>query len=434
MLDFKKLSFNIYIEMLLRFSAVLINTIMISWYDVYLIGAMSSANQVFIIATTVFSFLAIGSSILISQALGAKNKNLAIRAAHISLSFNAILGIITFFITFVFASSFLKLLNVPSEIFNHSLIYLKSITFVIFLDSFNIAISSILRTYAKTKELMITSIIMNFAGVIFNAIFLFYYDLGLLGVGLSGIISRIICLILLIYIYKKIAKLKIYFKLFLNAKISIFKNILKIGGFSAGENLLWSAQYMVIFAFVGLLGKDNLSIQTIFFQLSMFIFITSSAISVANEIIVGRLVGKKDYEMAYSHGFKALKLAIFSNLTLVIIIFLSQNIICDLLKLNDDLKDIIKPLFYVSFFLETSRALNIVMVNSLRAAGDASYPFYMGIIFMWGVSVPLAYFLAIYQGFGLIGIWLAFLADEFLRGLANTLRWKSKKWIEKTLV
>lgn len=433
-INFYKLSLNIYLEMILRFSSMVINTIMISRYNVFLIGAMSSANQIFIIATTIFSFLSIGSSVLISQALGANNKNLAIRSAHISISFNMLLGIFIFFIINFFDSNMLRLLNVPQDIFNNSLIYLQTISFVILLDCLNIALSSVIRTYAKAKELMVVSLAMNIINIIFNAIFLYKYNLGLFGVGLSSVISRVVSLAMLIYIYFKIAKLKIYFELFFKINKQVLKNILKIGGFSAGENLLWSAQYMVIFAFVGLLGKDALSIQSIFFQISMFIFTTSSALSVANEIIIGRLVGAKEFEKAYKQSFKVLKISIISSIIFASFVFVIQDYIFQALSLNEDLINIIKPLFIISFFLESSRALNIVMVNSLRASGDAAFPFYAGIVFMWGVSVPLAYLLGIHLQFAMVGIWSAFVVDELLRGLANTYRWKSKKWQNKALI
>ena len=35
---------------------------------------------------------------------------------------------------------------------------------------------------------------------------------------------------------------------------------------------------------------------------------------------------------------------------------------------------------------------------------------------------------------GILGVWIGFFADESLRGLANTLRWKSKKWQGKKVV
>ncbi|MNP83904.1 MATE family multidrug exporter [compost metagenome] len=58
----------------------------------------------------------------------------------------------------------------------------------------------------------------------------------------------------------------------------------------------------------------------------------------------------------------------------------------------------------------------------------------MGVLSMWGVSVPLAYFLGVHLGFGLIGVWIAFTVDEWLRGLIMLLRWRSRAWEKKALV
>ena len=117
----------------------------------------------------------------------------------------------------------------------------------------------------------------------------------------------------------------------------------------------------------------------------------------------------------------------------MLVYFLSEKIM-DLFNLTPQLKELMRPLFLLSVFLELGRTLNIVMVNALRASGDARFPMMMGVIFMWGVSVPLGYFLGIHCGIGILGVWLGFFVDEWLRGLANTWRWRSKKWQSKRLV
>ncbi|MNN96955.1 MATE family multidrug exporter [compost metagenome] len=76
----------------------------------------------------------------------------------------------------------------------------------------------------------------------------------------------------------------------------------------------------------------------------------------------------------------------------------------------------------------------MVIINSLRAAGDARFPVLMGVCSMWGVSVPLAYLLGVHLEIGLLGIWIAFAVDEWLRGLIMLLRWRSRAWEKKALV
>lgn len=52
---------------------------------------------------------------------------------------------------------------------------------------------------------------------------------------------------------------------------------------------------------------------------------------------------------------------------------------------------------------------------------------------MWGVAIPVGYFLGIKMEMGLIGIWIGFLCDEWLRGLTNAWRWHSRRWQAKRL-
>jgi Na+-driven multidrug efflux pump len=63
---------------------------------------------------------------------------------------------------------------------------------------------------------------------------------------------------------------------------------------------------------------------------------------------------------------------------------------------------------------------------TLQAAGDVKFPVYMGILSMWGIGVTISYFLGIEAGLGLIGVWISFIADEWLRGLLMLWRWRSK--------
>ncbi|MDO8686448.1 MAG: MATE family efflux transporter, partial [Clostridiales bacterium] len=52
----------------------------------------------------------------------------------------------------------------------------------------------------------------------------------------------------------------------------------------------------------------------------------------------------------------------------------------------------------------------------------------MGILSMWVISVPLCYLLGIFLKLGLIGVWIAYAADEWTRGIINIIRWKSRLW------
>ncbi len=428
----------IFLEMLLRSLAGIINISMVAHINEKLVGALGAGNQVFVLFITIFSFLSIGCSVVVAQALGAGDKNLAARAIHTSLAFNAILGAVCGVLIYFNAQNMLKLLQVPTELINSSEIYLKALCWALIIEAASIVLAAVIRVKNYATAITIISAGINILIIIGNAIALFGIadsELGgLYGVGISNIIARFIGLLALIFVLIKITKTHIFIGLFFTFKMAILSKILKVGLPSAGENLLWFGQYMVAFGFVASMGASSLSVQTIYFQLSVFVFLSASAISIANEIIVGHLVGSKQMERAYKHGFYALKIGFFITIIVVGLFFASQNIIMGALDLSGELMDIMRPLFTLSLLLESGRTLNVIMVNSLRASGDARFPFYMGIIFMWGVSLPLGYILGLNLGLGIIGVWLGFVADEWGRGIANTLRWRSRKWQNKRLV
>ena len=154
----------------------------------------------------------------------------------------------------------------------------------------------------------------------------------------------------------------------------------------------------------------------------------------ACEVIVGHLVGARRYDEAYKKAFYALKIGVGTTWVIVLGFWIFKEQIMDLFDLSGEIRDIMRPLFTLSLILESGRGFNIIMVNSLRAAGDARFPFIMGIIFMWGVSLPVGYICGIVLELGIVGVWAGFCVDEWGRAIANTLRWRSRKWQNKTLV
>ena len=100
-----------------------------------------------------------------------------------------------------------------------------------------------------------------------------------------------------------VAKVRIYIKMLFSLPFNILKKILSVGLPSAGENLLWTTQYLVAFSFIASMGEASLNVQTIYFQITLLILLCGASISVANEVIVGHLVGAMKFDEAYTRIF-----------------------------------------------------------------------------------------------------------------------------------
>ena len=162
--------------------------------------------------------------------------------------------------------------------------------------------------------------------------------------------------------------------------------------------------------------------------------IFSSSIAQASQIMIGQLIGAGEIEKAYQTGLRNFKIAMF--LTVLAssgMAIFSRNLIR--IFTNDPL--IIKiavPVLLVDALLEPGRAFNIVLINNLRGAGDVIFPVVMAMFSMWLFGVLGGYIFGIVLGYGLVGIWLGNLLDEWIRGISMLFRWRGKKWAEKYML
>ena len=431
------LSWPIFIDIFLHLATLLINTYMVSHVSTAYLAAMGVGNQIFDLFITIFTFISVGCSVVIAQYIGAGRREKASQAIHISIAFNFILGLASASITLFFGYQILGIMNMPSHLMDDGYAYLSIIGICLIPEAISIILAACLRVYGKAQPAMWVTLIANIITITGNMIVLYGFfglpQYGLEGVAWSTVVGRIVAVILLFYLLFYGLRIKFTPKLLVHWSRNMLGKILHIGLPSAGENLVWILHFMTASAFIGLMGETALAAQTLYFQLSLFIMLFGISISIGNEILVGHLVGAKRFEDAYNRGLKSLKMGFYVTIGVVIIFWLLRDPIINGITDDHAIIELLLPLFLLSVFLEPGRTLNIVMVNALRASGDARFPLCTAIFFMWGVAIPLGYFLGIKMEMGLLGIWLGFFADEWLRGLTNAWRWRSRRWQSKRL-
>ncbi|HEY0094595.1 MAG TPA: MATE family efflux transporter, partial [Archangium sp.] len=101
---------------------------------------------------------------------------------------------------------------------------------------------------------------------------------------------------------------------------------------------------------------------------------------------------------------------------------------------NGDIIRLTSQVIVLSLILETGRSFNLVLVNALRAAGDATFTVYIGFLSMACLSLSLGYLFVFKMNLGLAGVWLAVSADEWTRGIIFWFRWRSRAWERQSLV
>jgi Na+-driven multidrug efflux pump len=190
----------------------------------------------------------------------------------------------------------------------------------------------------------------------------------------------------------------------------------------------------VITYFIVKMGTEALTTKVYAQSLMMFLLLFGIAIGQGTQIMIGHQIGARKIEDAYRRCIKSLRLAIIISILTAVPFAIFSDTLFGIFTTNPDIIAVGGTLILLTIILEPGRSFNLVVISSLRAAGDVKFPVYIGILSMWGVSVTVSYILGIHFELGLIGVWIAFILDEWLRGLIMYWRWKSKIWVNKSFI
>lgn len=433
------ISWPIFIELTLHMLMGNADTFMLSQYSDEAVAAVGVSNQILSVMIVMFGFIATGTSVLVAQFLGAKQEKQASQIAVVSIISNLVLGLIIGILLLFFSQSLLQLIGVSPSILAEATIYLQIVGLSLLAQSGIMTIGATLRSYRFTKDVMFVTIGMNILNVIGNYLFIFgpfgIPVLGVQGVALSTALSRTIGIIVMfLVLYKRVNGKLPFSNVFKRFPSFELKKILKIGIPSAGEHLSFNGSQLVITSFIVLLGTEALTTRVYAQNIGMFVLLFSIAIGQGTQIIIGHQIGAKQLDEAYKRCITSLQVAIGLATFVGFILFLSSEPIFQIFTENKDIVKTGSLLLLLTVLVEPGRAFNAVVINALRAAGDVNFPVMIGMISMWGVSVPIAYVLGIHLSYGLIGIWIAFIIDEWLRGILMLWRWRQGKWREMAFV
>ncbi|MDD7795272.1 MATE family efflux transporter [Clostridium sp. 'White wine YQ'] len=427
-----KLTWPIFIETLLFMLLGSVDTLMLSRYSDNAVAAVGVSNQLITMMNIMFGILSTGTSVLIAQNLGAGNKKMASKVATVSLIINCIFGLFLSLIMFLAAHGILSTMGIRPELMSFAAEYLKIVGGCLFLQSVMMTCTAIVRSHGLTKISMLVTLGINIVHVILDYIFIFgplnLPVLGVRGVAISTNISKLLGLIIMLYVVFKNVGHGISIKNITPFPKNIVRDLLKIGIPTAGEHFSYNLSQLVITYFINFLGNEALTTKAYVQNIVMFAYLFSVAIGEGTEILVGHLVGADETEKAYKTCLKSLRLALIISFSIGTLFALLRTPVLSIFTDNPSILIVGGTVLIIDAILEPGRSFNVVVINSLRAAGDVKFPVYMGILSMWGVSVTLSYIFGIKMGFGLAGMWVAFACDEWFRGILMLWRWRTKKW------
>ncbi|MBD5106567.1 MAG: MATE family efflux transporter [Lachnospiraceae bacterium] len=423
------LSWPIFLESVLFSLMGSADVLMLSGYSDHAVGAVGIVNQILFSFLVIARVITAGSGILCAQYIGAKKEKKDIKSLIFTGIFvNGILGsCFSIFLVLGYPLLF-QMMGIDPVMYEYARDYMIIIGSTLFVQFISMTVSSFLRSYGKTKETMLISVLANLCNIVLNYI-LIYGKLGFPSLGVSGAAIATAfcnlsgCVMFMIYLGKKIMP-GFYKGTVWKENKAVLKVILQYGMPAAGEQFSYTMAKLCIMAIITRIGVAAVTTYSYLNTIVSFVYLFALAVGQGSGILIGWKIGGKEREKAYEIGIFSTKLSFFISMLITLGLFFLRRQMIGIFTKDQEIIALGVLVLGSEFLLEAGRSVNLVLVNGLRAMGDVNFPLYIGLFSMWFFAVGFSFLLGIPLGLGLLGVWIALGLDEVFRAVGMAVRWR----------
>lgn len=397
------------------------------------IAAVGITTQPKFIVLSFILALNISVTILVSHRLGEKKQQEAnIYLRHALIMCVCISAILTFF-AFHFAKEFLIFAGANEEYLHLAIPYFKIIIIGNFFYSISLTITAAQRGAGNTIISMKTNLAANVVNLILNALLIhglfFFPKLGVVGAGIATMIGNIVALMIaLTSVMKPGGFLHLSFHDDYRIKKNYLFDILTIAKSSLIEQVFLRIGFFMYAKTVADLGTISFSANQICMNVMTISFAIGDGLQIANTSLVGQSLGAKRADMAMIYGKVSQRIGMCLAICTAFVISYFHHEILGLFTRDAHVIEVATIPMYMLAVTVCFQIPQVIVVGSLRGAGDVKYVAGMMLISVTLIRPGLAQLLCYGFNFGLIGAWIALFLDQVTRFTLSFVRYHKGKW------
>ena len=424
-----KIAIPVTLQSMLQASFSIIDQVMIGQLGEASISSVGLCGNFTLIFTVIIGAVSTVAGILMAQFIGSDDKREAWCSFWVSALTSIIISSLFFLSSFLFTKNILSLYTKDFEVIDVGQVYFKIIAFTYI----PMAIANIVSSYLRCIEHATIPFISSFISVLINTslnyIFIFNYDLEIKGAALATLISQLVNLLFIIigFIYitrkdKPIVCLK-FNKLSLNDYLIMIFPILI-------SEFLWSLGQNVESSIYGHLSTSSLAAYTLTCPIQGLFVGALSGLSAAAAIMIGKQLGKKDYDGAYNDSKKIMYLGLVLSICISFILIIFAGNYTKLYKVDDYVKDIGKTILIVFALYAPVKVENMILGGGIiRSGGNTKLIMIIDIIGTWCVGIPLCLIATYIFKWDIVGIYALLTTEEVFRLIVSLIVFKKRKWL-----
>ncbi len=407
------------------------DTIMVGQHSTIELAAASFVNNVFTLAIIFSTGFSYGLTPIVGSLFGKGDSTGAGQALKNSLAANILVALLITVIMFVI---YLNVHNFgqPKELLPlirpYFLILLASLLFVLIFNSFKQFADGI----TDTKASMWILLIGNTLHIILNYLLIYgklgLPEMGLMGAGLSTLISRILMALAFagIFLYSK--RYAIYLKGFKlkGFSHSIFKRLNELGWPIALQMGMETASFTFSTVMVGWLGSIALASHQVMLTISSLCFMIYYGMGAAIAVRVSNFRGQNDIVNVRRSAYAGFHIILMMAIVSAGSIFLLRNHLGGMFTDSPEVSQTVVALIFPFLLYQFGDGTQITFANALRGIADVKPMMYIAFISYFLISIPAGYFFGFIMNWGIVGIWMSFPFGLSSAGIMFYLRFRKR--------
>lgn len=430
--DLKNMIVPLFLEQLLVMLVGMADTLVVSYAGEAAVSGVSLVNQFNTIFIYLFTALASGGAVVISQYIGRKEVAVAGESASQLLLFSAIFSAGVSVLVLIGNEEILRLMfgKVENDVMQACMTYLRISAYSYPALAIYNAGAALFRSMGKTSVTMYLSVASNIINVIGNLIGVFVLHAGVAGVAWPSLIARTFsAVVITVLCFHKKNDVFYTRKWIAQWNGELMRHILKIAIPNGLENGVFQLAKVALSSIVALFGTYQIAANGVAQSIWSLAALAGVAMGPVFITVIGQCMGNRDVQAAETYFKKLTKLTLLLSSAWNFLIFFLTPLFLKFYALEPDTKRLVILLVLIhNLFNAIAYPFSGALSNGLRAAGDVKFTMYVSVLSTIAVRLLLSWLLGVVLQMGVIGIAVAMVCDWILRAVIFFWRQKSGKW------
>ncbi len=387
---------------------ILIDTIFVgNWIGSLAIAAINVVLPVSFFIAALGMAIGVGGSSIISRALGAKNKEKALKTFGNQLTLTLLFTISFAVFGLYFVDTLIPAFGGKGNIFDPAKIYYEIILYGVPVLGFVMMGNNVIRAEGKPKFAMYAMLIPSIGNLVFDYIFINLLGYGMAGAAWATTGSYIVSFIFILwYFLSKNSELKINLSHFKLDK-EIVSEIGSLGFVTLARQAVVSVTFLLVNnALYGFGGETSVTAYAIVGRMMMFVLFPVFGITQGFIPIAGYNYGAKQFDRVKEVIYTAIKSATVLGTIIFIGLMFFPEVITKWFTSDIAVINVTPNYMRIAFAAVPILAIQLISAAYFQAVGKALPALLLTLTRQAIFFIPLMFILP--EFFGELGIWIAF--------------------------